>query len=418
MQIKNSISLRLLKKVFVIYFSITFIITALQIIIEYNDTKNTIQNDLISLEPIYINTLRNAIWDMNIEQIDSLSDSISKLPFVKEVTLEDASGNMLSHKKEPRIINPFSHQFNIYHEYESKKILIATVTFSSDQNSVISIVKTGIILIILNALIKSFILTLLFIGVFRKYLTEPLTQLASQIDNINFDTLGHYRLNVNVPINSELDLLQKKFNLMQDNLQHQKYTLLEVKQQYTDQLEQEVKERTKELEKLNIELMQMATTDYLTKVRNRRSFYDIGNQYFAMAKRNEKELSIISFDIDHFKTVNDTYGHQAGDEVLIKFASECKRLLRESDVFARIGGEEFAVVLFDTSHDNSIHLAQKIVYNTSEIRVNFGAKSLSFTVSAGVAFLQLDDQSIDEVVGRADQALYQAKENGRNQTVY
>lgn len=388
-----------------------------QVLIEYYDTKNNVQNELISLENTYMKSLQNAVWDMNMDQIEGLSDSISKLSFVKEITILDASGNIIAHKRSNNIANLFSHEFNIFKEHEMHKVLIARVIISSDQNSVINIVKTGVMLIILNALIKSALLLVLFILAFQKNLIEPLNDLTNQIETIEFDNLNQYKISVDVPKNSELDLLQKKFNLMVEKLDHQKNIILTSEHEYAAKLEREVKERTHELEKTNFQLEIMATTDYLTNTRNRRSFFDVGDQYFLMAKRNNKELCVLAFDLDNFKIINDTYGHQAGDQVLKRFAENCKNHLRESDVFGRIGGEEFTALLFETSLDDSTQLAERIRKSTSELSVHFDEHTIVMSVSIGVAKLNHSDQKIDTILARADQALYQAKLNGRNQVV-
>lgn len=415
MFIKNSISLKLLKKVFFIYFIITLLMTVTQIMIEYYDTKNNVQKDLVSLENTYKNSLENAIWDMDVDQIESLTDSISKLSFVKEVILLDPSGNIITHHQADTITNRFSHQFNIFKVHKTERIVIAKAIISSDQNSVIDILRTGVILIILNAMIKSVLLLFLFIWAFQKNLVEPLTNLTNQIGEIEFENLDQHKINVNTPKNSELDLLQKKFNLMIEKLNQQKNLILNAEHNYSNQLEQEVKERTLELEKLNIGLNHLATTDYLTNIRNRRSFFDVGCQYFVMAKRNQKELCVLSFDLDHFKAINDTYGHHIGDQALQKFVDNCKKHLRESDVFGRMGGEEFTVLLFDTSLQESIHLAERVVKSTSEIVVPLDTETIHFTVSVGVTSILSSDQKIDDILLRADRALYQAKVNGRNQ---
>lgn len=414
MFIKNSISLKLLKKVFFIYFVITFIMTIAQILIEYYDTKSQVQHELLSLENTYMNSLRNAVWDMNVDQIESLTDSISKLSFVKEVILLDTSGNVMSHKKEENISNRFSHTFNIYKKQETSNVIIARVIISSDRESVINIVKTGVILIILNAMIKSVLLLFLFIWAFQKTLVEPLTELTNQIDKIEFDNLNQRKISVNAPKNSELDLLQKKFNLMVEKLDYQKNAILQAEHDYAAKLEREVKMRTSELEKSNSELERMATTDYLTGVKNRRSFYEASEQSFLIAQRQFMPLSILMCDIDHFKLVNDEYGHHVGDIALKEFARKCEETLRKSDIFGRVGGEEFAITLFNSTIENAKILAEKIVYTTSQILVN---DTISFTVSIGVAQMFPTDHQLSDIITRADKALYEAKANGRNQVV-
>lgn len=414
MQFKNSISIKLLKKVFLIYFAITFIVTSAQILIEYYDTKNSIYKELVSLENIFSQSLKNAIWDMNVDQINSLSRSIYSLTIIKEVIITDASGNVLFQQSAKDISKKFSHEFNIYNEYNDKTVFIAKAVISSDNNSVIDVVKTGIYLILLNAIIKSTILWFLFMWAFKITLTKPLKDITEQIGFINFDNMDYKKISVDLDKESELYLLQNKFNSMIEKITEQKNTILNIKESYLIKLESEVKERTIELEKSNFLLTQMAATDYLTGIKNRRSFYEMSEQYLLISKRNSTPLCVLMCDIDNFKSINDRYGHKIGDEALKAFAKKCENILRQSDLFGRIGGEEFAITLLDTQINNAQILAEKIIKHTSEILID---NNISFTVSIGVAQIQQDDNSIDDIMARADKALYQAKKNGRNRAV-
>ena len=185
---------------------------------------------------------------------------------------------------------------------------------------------------------------------------------------------------------------------------------------FNNTLEHEVEQRTKELKLVSKKLRELAHTDELTKIANRRHFFQLATQYFYTAKRNKTELYILSLDIDFFKHINDTYGHDAGDEILKLFAKNIKDLMRESDLFGRIGGEEFCICLQNTMLEGATVLAEKIRSRIEHISYRHGPQELlHVTVSIGISGLCALDTEIFDIVKRADKALYVAKNNGRNQ---
>ncbi len=163
-----------------------------------------------------------------------------------------------------------------------------------------------------------------------------------------------------------------------------------------------------------VRLRRDAAIDVLTGVSNRRNFIARGRDEIGRAARYGRPCSVLMLDIDHFKQVNDTYGHAAGDEALRQFASACQAMLRDSDVIARIGGEEFAVILPETDAAGAKILAERLREGVSRIRVPVGDGGFGFTVSIGIANRAGDEDGIDEVLARADRALYQAKQEGRD----
>jgi diguanylate cyclase (GGDEF)-like protein len=183
---------------------------------------------------------------------------------------------------------------------------------------------------------------------------------------------------------------------------------------YNDKLNVDVKARTKELEKANAKLKILAQTDVLTGISNRGHFMDLANKYFDIAKRNNSSLQVLSLDLDFFKQINDTYGHQAGDAVLIAFTKSTSQLLRKSDIFGRIGGEEFCIVLQNTSVEGALSFAQRICETIENSFVEFNNEKIKVTVSIGLADLK-NEQNILELINKSDKALYLAKESGRNQ---
>ncbi|MFT7859656.1 MAG: ABC transporter substrate-binding protein [Sulfurimonas sp.] len=180
------------------------------------------------------------------------------------------------------------------------------------------------------------------------------------------------------------------------------------------ELDNKVHERTEALYEANQRLKEYAHTDALTGIHNRGYFMKLAEKLFQVAKRNNTPLQVLSLDIDHFKEVNDTYGHQVGDEVLKLFTDTISGLLRESDIFGRVGGEEFVVCLQNTNHQGASTLAKKILKEIESLEyTNSDGVKLSFTVSIGLAELQ-NQESLSELLKESDQALYKAKDSGRN----
>ncbi len=168
--------------------------------------------------------------------------------------------------------------------------------------------------------------------------------------------------------------------------------------------------------KLIKQLKKESELDFLTKLYNRRTLFRFLEHLIALSKRNKENLSFIILDIDKFKYVNDTYGHQMGDEVLIRLALILKEQIRKSDIAARFGGEEFCVVLPNTDMKNACNVAEKIRKVIEKTDIEFGKTSINITVSAGVSELEEKD-SLEDLIKKADTALYKAKETGRNKTV-
>jgi diguanylate cyclase (GGDEF)-like protein len=158
----------------------------------------------------------------------------------------------------------------------------------------------------------------------------------------------------------------------------------------------------------------MAHTDPLTQTYNRTAFNDSLMREIKLARRKSNPLSVIFFDIDYFKSINDQYGHDCGDIVLASAANCIKDVLRASDIVFRYGGEEFVILLSDTSLDGAKIIAERIRQSIENHTVAYGLDLIKVTASLGISSLRGNDNS-DMLVKRADNAMYRAKENGRNQ---
>jgi two-component system, cell cycle response regulator len=162
------------------------------------------------------------------------------------------------------------------------------------------------------------------------------------------------------------------------------------------------------------EIYRMTIMDGLTQIHNKRYLYEALEREIIRGRRHERDLSILLFDIDHFKRINDVHGHLAGDFVLKELARIVQARIRRDEVFARYGGEEFAIILPETSLEGAVALAETLRQKVSEHLFVFQADAIRVTISVGAALLHEGDRSANDLIKRADERLYFAKNSGRN----
>lgn len=173
-------------------------------------------------------------------------------------------------------------------------------------------------------------------------------------------------------------------------------------------------EQIRRAHKEKAQAQQLARLDMLTSLNNRRAFDELCKPIWHNAIRHKHRLCIILLDIDEFKSINDNHGHAAGDLVLKEVSIALKNTIREGDIIARWGGEEFAIMLPLTSIEDGVHMAERIRKTVSEMQVMYGISKIKTTVSLGVAQRDENTETIDELFKIADAGLYQAKQTGRN----
>lgn len=189
------------------------------------------------------------------------------------------------------------------------------------------------------------------------------------------------------------------------------------------QAEAALQQAKQELEQANHDLQQalsreqeLARVDSLTGLNNRRHFFDLAAYAFEVAKRYHQPLSIAIFDLDHFKEINDTHGHQVGDQVLAQVTHVMSISVRRADILGRYGGEEIVMLLPNTTSEHASIAAEHIRERIARLLIETPHGPVSVTLSAGVADMLPTDETIDMVIYRADMALYEAKTGGRNRT--
>jgi len=199
------------------------------------------------------------------------------------------------------------------------------------------------------------------------------------------------------------DRQPKILGTVQPLSQHDQVTMVGVIQDITER------------KKLEWQLEQQANIDFLTGCACRRHFLEHAGQEISRLRRYGGELSMLMLDLDHFKTINDQYGHAVGDLALKKLVEVCLMLLREVDMIGRLGGEEFAIMLPETDSQHALEIARRLCLAVEAVEIPVPLQTaLRFTTSIGVASLAASDTCIESLLNRADQALYQAKHEGRN----
>jgi diguanylate cyclase (GGDEF)-like protein len=176
----------------------------------------------------------------------------------------------------------------------------------------------------------------------------------------------------------------------------------------------ELRKTQEELQKTNSKLKELVGTDPLTGVHNRREILSFGAKEFQRSCRYRRFFSVLVIDIDHFKNINDTFGHAMGDQTLITVAWAIKNCLRQVDGFGRFGGEEFVAILPETSLEDAHSTAQRICQVIKDLKIEVDCQKVTVTASIGVATFRSGETNLEEVIKRADHAMFTAKNQGRN----
>ena len=240
----------------------------------------------------------------------------------------------------------------------------------------------------------------LLVGVVAYWMSRsivtPLNGLIAAADGIAH---GDLSVRLSGAPGGEIGHLTRVFNMMADGLRRSRA---------------EVQATNEALQTQNQLLETLAATDSLTGLYNRKKLDDILAEQFARFLRNRRPFAVLMLDLDHFKSINDSYGHVAGDQVLMDVAAILKRSIRSIDYASRYGGEEFVVVLVETVSEPALDVAERIRSVVEDHSLVASDNRVSVTVSLGVAHSREEDEGPDAVLARADSALYQAKRSGRN----
>jgi diguanylate cyclase (GGDEF)-like protein len=414
----SNLSQKLLRVIFSIYLVVTCLVTGLQFLTEYLKTQDAILDELKQLEETFRGPISTSLWQYNQNQLEALTSGLIAMPIIEGVDILDKHGTaMMSKRSFASTAAPLS-IFEIKSEMSwvlnDKRTELGSLILYSSSKVVLDRLLFGFFLIAITAILKISVLFYLFIWAVDRFLSAPLKQLMSQVDDIKLNQDTIRRIDISTVESNELTQLQEHINRMLSAMERDRERLLEAEQAKRSWLEEAVAKRTEELLIVNRKLMDLASEDSLTGVLNRRSFYEYAQHLIDLSRRQKTSFCFVLMDLDHFKSINDTHGHFIGDKVLVHFVSTIKPLLRTSDLFGRIGGEEFAIFLPDTDLDGSFQLAERLREIVGNSTLDVDGKSIAYTVSLGITSGEPDDRSVDELFKRADLKLYEAKDMGRD----
>ena len=254
--------------------------------------------------------------------------------------------------------------------------------------------------------------------VMKKKVVEPLETFidaSSAIEAQRYDKITGNVLPLPDQLDNEIGKLAKLFKSMSSSLQQFRGDM----QHLTHTLEDQVKIRTRELQKAKDKAEKEATIDSLTQIPNRHSFYNRAKALLQQADHAGSTVCFLMLDIDFFKIINDSYGHPQGDQVLIACARTIEKTIRDKDLLGRLGGEEFAVVLPDTSLEEAQVIAERIRARIADLSFHTAPHTQRFhtTISIGISSSAETLYAYELLYKHADLALYQAKQSGRNRVV-
>lgn len=373
-------------------------------------------SQIIGVAPVYESNTRKLLgvvlvsFHINNNYIENLSKIINADIAIFNnneiiVSTIDEESNYSSLINDKLQTDPLGFVINVHYSNNIEyRILVNKLYISESEKGYIAVaqpieklfsIKDSIQSVLLSTVIIFGITILIFWAIIFFTFSRPVEQITQATTKIR---LGDLNQRVNTTyffVKDELTVLSENFNAMTESL----------KNLYTT-LEEKVNERTQEL-------TEVARTDDLTKAFNRRYFIEVATKELSRSQRQKIPMSLISLDADHFKKINDQYGHISGDKVLQAITALCNKILRQHDVFARFGGEEFIILLPNTDITQAGYVAERI-RETIQSTIVEGAEEIKLTASFGVTSLNQNTNTLEDLLVRVDRALYQAKKDGRN----
>lgn len=414
----NNLSQKIMRVIFFIYLAVTCFITSIQFFSEYLKTHGSILNELKQLEETVREPISTSLWQYNEKQLNVLIAGLVKMPIIEGVDVFDKNAQTMLSKRSYNStsvpLSIFDTTSDLNWTLNGEDIFLGRLVLYSSSEVILDRVLFGFFLIATTAIIKLSVLFWLFVWAFDRYLANPLKELMTQVNEVQLSSNMSKRINLSHIKNNEISELQEHMNTMLSALEVDRERLLEGEQAKRNWLEDAVAKRTEDLQILNEKLKDLATRDSLTGILNRGSFFEMAQHLLILSQRQKSSVSFVLIDLDNFKMINDTYGHFVGDKVLIHFTQTIQTFLRRSDLIGRVGGEEFAIFLPDTSNNDAFQLAEKLRKIISHSVLVVDDKTVAYTVSLGVESSWSRDNSIDELFKRADLKLYSAKNKGRD----
>ncbi len=395
------LAFRLLLTILISSSFITLIVVAIQLKLDYDAEIKQISSRMEQIQKSYAHSIALSVWNFNKAQYKSQISGILTLQDISFVEILSNEGKKIFSK-------------GIYPKGKIiiKKYPLKTMDFGTKVNAGILVVVANlkrvyndiykrILFIVIAQGIKTFIISFVILFAFYMMITRYLYRISDFTKNMNLNSDSKLELNrKDKRYLDELDYIVLAINSMKDKLKKSYKEITELNKN----LEKKVKERT-------LKLQELSYKDSLTGAYNRRYCDDISDKIISITQREDKILSIAMIDIDDFKKVNDTYGHDVGDQVLKFLVKIIQQNIRNGDILTRYGGEEF-IILFSNIRKNEAFLVLNKI--RSIIQDSILNKKVKFTISIGIADFNPNQTTMKQAIKIADDRLYKAKKSGKN----
>ncbi|WP_259366871.1 GGDEF domain-containing protein [Colwellia sp. BRX8-7] len=408
--LKGKLSKDLLYRILLISGICSVISISIQLIIEYEYEKRILDINIEEVAHSYKDVLNLQIYDFNDPALQETLDSIVNFESISRARIKtkiDGVENTIKMESGEHPINSETFGFGLiisdgYNNFGNPILLELVANLSIAENKVVD----KLFLIVFSQGIKTFIVSLFILLFIHQLVIRHIQEISNWF--ALYDPTSPFtplKINPKSKKNNELDNLKISVNEMGKQIY-----------QHASSLENIVAQRTEELEKSKSELEKLAFTDHLTGIANRNAFFKQADEELGRARRLSYELGLMMLDLDNFKSINDNYGHDAGDEVLKVISKAMNDCLRKQDTLGRIGGEEFAVIVPGTDKVGMHRLAKRLQASIELQKFSFLGKNKKVTVSIGYTKVN-QNELFKSALKRADEHLYTAKNNGRNQFI-
>jgi diguanylate cyclase (GGDEF)-like protein len=417
---RETVLRRLFLRAFGVYLAFAIVLTLVLVAEVVLSAKDQVRQELAGHEQVFTRALARALWDMDLGQLDALARGALDVPVIERVRIRDpGAGRVFVDLGKPgstAASEDFArHRFPVRFQHPGGATVVGEAEFSASSATVIARVQRSIVLLLALAAIKALAMWFIFRWFARRLISNPLRELTEAAVAVAPGAAGRIDMQAATRRDvegTEFEALRDAFNALIERIEANRRRFAEL----SGHLEEQVAARTRELQATNERLGALASTDPLTLLANRRGFESFASIVLAQAARSGDSVAIVSFDIDHFKDVNDAHGHEAGDRVLRALADALRSASRTADVAARLGGDEFVLLLPKTGPGEAAEVAERVrSYFVARPVMLANGREIRATVSAGLAVSDDGGAPLAVLLAQADAALYEAKRAGRDQ---
>jgi diguanylate cyclase (GGDEF)-like protein len=409
---------RLFVRAFSVYVAFAVVLTMVLVAEVFFSARDQVRQELAGHEQVFRRALARALWDMDRTQLDALARGALDVPVIEHVRIRDPASDRVFvdlHKAQDGGDPIATHRFPIRFEHTTGATVVGEAEFSATAATVLPRIQRSIALLVALAVVKAAAMWVIFRWFARRLIRNPLAELTQAAVLVApgaarpIDMQPATRRAVE---GTEFEALRDAFNALIERIEANRNRFV----QLSGQLEEEVAARTRELQATNERLGALAATDPLTLLANRRGFESFAQIVLAQAARAGEPVALVTFDIDRFKGVNDSQGHEAGDRVLQALADALRSASRAADVAARMGGDEFVLMLPKTGAEEAAEVAERVraAFTARPVMLANG-REIRVTLSAGLAVSADGAVPLATLLAQADEALYEAKKGGRDQ---